>query len=213
MRKNWKTRFGRGIFGTGWARAAVSLALALGVFFMSRIYDLLNHGPAVLDLRSPLDTALPLVPIFVIPYMSLQPYIYASLLLFLFFRTKVFQSAAAAFILTWAVSYAFYALLQTEVIRPAIAGADPLSRMIRVVYAGDSPYNDFPSLHSSLSVILAIHWLRVRRWAGTAAWAWTALILASTLFIKQHYAADVVGGALLAVGTSLLSRKLFSRGA
>ena len=98
------------------------------------------------------------------------------------------------------VSYAVYFFLQTEVIRPAVAGTDLLSRMIRDVYAGDNPYNDFPSLHTSLSTIIAIHWWRTDRRLGIIAAAWTALIVASTVFVKQHYVADVASGLLLAWG-------------
>jgi hypothetical protein len=91
-----KRLFGRGIFQTGWLNVAVSLLLAAGVFFASKIYDPLNHGPAVIQLRTPLDDALPLVPLFVIPYVSLEPFIYFSLIFFLVFRTRIFQLAAGA---------------------------------------------------------------------------------------------------------------------
>jgi membrane-associated phospholipid phosphatase len=37
-----------------------------------------------------------------------------------------------------------------------------------------------------------------------AAAIWTALIVASTVLVKQHYIADVAGGLALAVVTSLV---------
>jgi len=46
--------------------------LAGAVYFANEIYDLLNHGPAVMNLRTPLDAALPVVRPFVIPYVSLD---------------------------------------------------------------------------------------------------------------------------------------------
>lgn len=198
----------RGVFLTGWANAGASALLAAGVFLASKIYDLLNHGPAVLHLRTPLDDALPLVPLFVIPYVSLEPVIYFSLIAFLIFRTRIFQSAALSLILAMLVSYLAYFLLQTEVIRPVVAGSDLFSRMVRDVYAGDNPYNDFPSLHTSLSTIIAIHWWRTDRRLGIVDAAWTVLIVASTVFVKQHYVADVASGLLLAWGTSWVSRKV-----
>ncbi len=48
--------------------------------------------------------------------------------------------------------------------------------MIRDVYAGDNAYNCFPSLHTSLSTVLGIHWWRMNK--------------------------KVVGGLLLAFGAS-----------
>jgi len=198
----------RGIFRTGWANAGASVLLAAGVFFASKIYDLLNHGPAVLRLRTPLDDALPLVPLFVIPYVSLEPLIYFSLIAFVVFRTRIFQSAALSLILAMFVSYLVYFLLQSEVIRPVVTGSDLFSRMVRDVYAGDNPYNDFPSLHTSLSTIIAIHWWRTDRRLGIIDAAWTVLIVASTVLIKQHYVADVASGLLLAWGASWLSWKV-----
>jgi membrane-associated phospholipid phosphatase len=206
MKERLRSWFGRGVFGGSWSDAALCLALAAAVYFASGIYEGLNHGPAVLDLRTAVDSALPVVPVFVIPYVSLQIYIYASLVAFLLLRSPVYKSAALSFLMAWAVSYCFYAFLQSRVERPAIAGSDFLSAAIRRVYEGDAPYNDFPSLHTSLSAILAIHWLRMGRRAGIAAWSWTALIVASTVLIKQHYIADLGAGLLLAFGASALSR-------
>ena len=76
--------------------------------------------------------------------------------------------------------------------------------MIRTIYGSDQPYNDFPSLHTSLSTIIAIHWWRVDKRIGIPAAVWTALIVASTVLIKQHYFADLIGGLVLASVTSWL---------
>ncbi|HEX7593405.1 MAG TPA: phosphatase PAP2 family protein, partial [Anaerolineae bacterium] len=45
------------------------------------------------------------------------------------------------------------------------------------------------------------------RIAGVPIAIWVALIVASTVFVKQHYVADVIGGLLLAFGASLLFLK------
>lgn len=203
--------FGRGIFGTGWLNAVVSLALGAGIYLANEVYYALNHGPAIWNLRTPLDAALPVVPPFVIPYVSLEPLVYFTLIVFLLLRTKVFQSAALSVIAAMLVSYLFYFFFQTEVIRPVLTGTDQFTRMIRDVYAGDNPFNDFPSLHTSVSTILAIHWLRFDRRAGILACIWAALIVASTVLIKQHYVADVIGGLLLAFGASWLFGRVILR--
>jgi len=201
--------FGEGIFGTGWKTALLSLALAVAVYFTNDIYDLLNHGPAVLNLRTPLDAALPVVPMFAVPYVSLNPLVYFTLVVFLLCRTRIFQSACLAMIAAWFVSYFFYFFLQTEVVRPVLTAGDVFTQMIRQVYASDNPYNDFPSLHTSISTILAVHWFRFDRRAGYVAAAWTALIVASTVLVKQHYLADVAAGLLLAFGaTWIFGRRL-----
>lgn len=197
-----KAQLKQGIFGAGWVNAGISTLLAVGVYVTSEIYYALNHGPNVIFLKSPLDDLIPVVPPFVIPYVSLEPFIYATLVLFLLFRTRLFQSAALTMIAAWFVSYAFYFFLQSYIDRPTLTGTDTLTQMIRDVYASDNAYNDFPSLHTSLSTVLAIHWWRVDKRIGIPVAIWVALIVASTVFVKQHYLADVIGGLLLAFGAS-----------
>jgi len=199
-----KAQLKQGVLGTGWANAGISLLLAISIYFTSKIYYVLNHGPNVIFLKSPLDDLIPVVPPFVIPYVSLEPFIYATLVLFLLFRTRIFQSAALTMIAAWFVSYAFYFFLQSFMDRPTLTGADTLTQMIRDVYASDNAYNDFPSLHTSLSTILAIHWWRVDKRIGVPVAIWVALIVASTVFVKQHYVADMIGGLLLAFGAAFL---------
>lgn len=191
----------------GW-RLTVSLLLIPAILGTNLIYEPLNHGPNRIFLETPLDRALPVVPIFAIPYVSLIPYIGVSLLAFLFVRARVYRSAAIAMIVVWFVSYACYFLLQSYIARPAITGTDPFSAMVRGVYASDRPYNDFPSLHTSLSTIIAIHWWRIDRRIGIAAAIWTALIVLSTVLIKQHYLADIVSGLALAGVTSWLVMRI-----
>ena len=208
MENTLKKYFGEGVFGTGWRNAVLCLVLAGAVYFTNDIYDLLNHGPAVLNLRTPLDAALPVVRPFVIPYVSLNPLVYFTLVVFLLFRTKIFQSASLAMITAFLISYLFYFFLQTEVIRPVLTGTDLFTRLIQGVYATDNPFNDFPSLHTSISTLLTIHWFQFNRRAGFVAAFWTTLIVASTILIKQHYVADLVAGLLLAFGVSSLYIRL-----
>jgi membrane-associated phospholipid phosphatase len=194
----------RGILAERGPRVTASLLLIPAVLGTNLIYESLNHGPNRIFLETPVDRALPVVPVFAIPYVSLIPYIGVSLIVFLFFRVRVYRSAAITMIIVWFISYAFYFFLQSYIARPQITGTDPFSGMIRSIYASDRPYNDFPSLHTSLSTIIAIHWWRLDRRVGVPAAIWTALIVASTVLVKQHYLADVAGGLVLAAVTSFL---------
>ncbi|HAW11983.1 MAG: phosphatase PAP2 family protein [Candidatus Dormibacteria bacterium] len=200
----------RGVFGERWSVALATLLLLAAWYGMSLLYAPLNHGPNRIFLRTPLDQAIPVVPVFAIPYVSLTPYIAATMALLLLLRVRLFRSAAAAMIIAWLVSYAFYFFLQSYVARPELTGTDPLTALIRTVYAGDQPYNDFPSLHTSLSTIVAVHWWRVDRRVGLAAGAWTLLIVASTVLIHQHYLADLAGGLILAAVACLVGLRLFA---
>ena len=199
----FKAQARQGIFGQDWKTILVSLALLVLVNLVRIPYERLNHGPYVLNLNTALDDLIPVIPLFVVPYVSLQPLIFASAVLFLLFRIRIFQSAAASMIVTFLVSYLFYALLQTYIARPTLTGTDPFTQQIIEVYAGDNPFNDFPSLHVALSTILAIHWWRVDRRIGIPVAIWVGLIVLSTVFVKQHHVADIFGGLILAFATSL----------
>lgn len=201
----------RGVFFSGWKVSAFCVGLAVADYVASLGYDYLNHGPYRLFLRSPIDQALPVVPLFVVPYVSLQPFIYASLVIFLIFRTRVFQSAVLSMIATFLVSYVFFAFLQTYVDRPVLTGGDVFTKMVRDVYAGDHPFNDFPSLHVSTSTIIAIHWWRFSRRFTWPLIIWAALIAMSTVMVRQHYVADIAGGLILAFATSIFFLRLVDR--
>jgi membrane-associated phospholipid phosphatase len=203
---------GKGVFFIGWKGAAICVALGVANYVTSLGYDALNHGPYRLFLRTAVDEALPVVPIFVVPYVSLKPFVYGSLLIFLLFRARIFQSAVLSMIATFLISYAFFAFLQTFVDRPVLHGDDVLTRMIRDVYAGDNPYNDFPSLHVSLSAIVAIHWWRFSRTYSWPLIIWAGLIGVSTVMIKQHYVVDIPGALVVAFATSLLFLRGMDRG-
>lgn len=201
----------RGVFFSGWKVAAFCVGLGVADYVTSLGYDYLNHGPYRLFLRSPIDQALPVVPLFVVPYVSLQPFIYASLVIFLLFRTRVFESAVLSMIATFLVSYVFFAFLQTYVDRPVLTGGDVFTKMVGDVYAGDHPFNDFPSLHVSTSTIIAIHWWRFSRRFTWPLILWAALIAMSTVMVRQHYVADIAGGLVLAFATSIFFLRLMDR--
>jgi len=81
--------------------------------------------------------------------------------------------------------------------RPPIAAASAFDRLLAALYAVDRPTNLFPSLHVSLSFLFAL--AAGRAWPKRRLWflAWAMLIAVSTLFTRQHYFVDVIGGVLV----------------
>src|ERR1700730_2382266 len=198
----------RGILCEGWRHAALSLVLVVAIRGTNLIYATLNHGPNRIFLGTALDASIPLVPLFAIPYVSLIPFIGASLLEMMRLQNCRDQSAALSMITAWCVSYAFYFFLQSYVARPAVTGNGFFSAMVRSIYASDAAYNDFPSLHTSLSMIIAIHWWHIDRRIGIPVAGWTGLIVASTMLVHQHYIADVALGLRLPEESSWLFLRL-----
>jgi membrane-associated phospholipid phosphatase len=67
-------------------------------------------------------------------------------------------------------------------------------RYLAFVQRFDAPSNSFPSMHTSVAMLTALH-LYDRH--GIAALAFPALIGLSCLFTKQHYLIDIPAGAVL----------------
>lgn len=185
----------------------LTIILAVVALLQFFLYEPLNfsHG-RVHVLATWLDRLIPLVPIFVLPYLSLYLFLIATILILLSEpdRSQLRQYLLAT-IFTLTVAYTFYGFYQTQVIRPAIVGHGYLSHLVAFVYASDNPFNDFPSLHAALSFLSALFLYRPKL-SRVVLMVWGSLIAVSTIFVKQHYVVDVLSGLALAVCSYYLSR-------
>ncbi len=175
-------------------------------------YELINHSTSNLhDLETPVDRALPVVPIFAVPYLSFLLFLPLTLLLFAVTSWRRFCILALAVIVASLTADLFYLIFQTYVQRPVVAGSDIGSQLVRLVYAHDQPYNDFPSLHTADSTLAAIAYFRWTRRYGLIVLPLVVAIIAATLLIKQHYLADVLGGLVLAALSYWIAGKVVRR--
>ena len=151
-----------------------------------------------------LDRAIPLQPAWMLVYGSL--YVFAFLLPIVVVRQpRLLRQALKAFLAVMAAAYVGFMLFPTAAPRPdEVPGSGFLAWTLRVVYDIDPTHGCFPSLHVAYAFVSALTVSRVHRGVGIAALAWASLIGVSTLFTKQHFAADVVAGALLALAAYLL---------
>ncbi|REE98197.1 phosphatase PAP2 family protein [Thermomonospora umbrina] len=186
----------------------VALALLAVLAGLFTLYGPLNEGPARWSPKTPLDERIPLVEELVIPYVSALALGPLTLLLFLFTAVRLAQSALLAGVLLLVVAYLFYVFAQTHVARPEVTGDDVFAATLRMVYGNDDAYNCFPSLHTGFALIIAVHWLRYHRRLGVYVAAWCALIMASTLFVHQHYIADMLAGLTVASLACLVSARI-----
>lgn len=178
------------------ARRVLFVAILIASFYS---YELINHSTTNLhNLETPLDRALPVVPIFAVPYISFLLFLPLTVLLFGVTSWERFKVLALALIIASLAGDIFYLFFQTYVQRPVVAGSDIGSQLLRLVYAHDQPYNDFPSLHTADSTLAAIAYFRWKPRYGFIALPLVIAIIAATVLIKQHYLADVLGGLLLA---------------
>jgi membrane-associated phospholipid phosphatase len=170
----------------------IILALLMVYFPINR---LVTGGHA---LSLPVDAHIPLFPPAIIPY------IFGSLLFVgfpvwasLYCKKYDFEAYVISFITATVVSYVFYIVLPTYVIRPEIDSRDCFSKALSFLYQNDYPYNAAPSGHTFYILISLFYLLRWKQTIRMISILVSILIVASTLLTKQHYMLDVISGLFL----------------
>jgi membrane-associated phospholipid phosphatase len=178
--------------------------LAIMICFL--LYPVLNQERQITYvLKLPIDTWIPFLPVFSIFYLLYGPFLLVTLVYFLFF-SKNFNHAGFSFIFCLIMAFLFYIFFQTYIARPDVVETDIFSKIVSFIYANDRPYNCFPSLHVSLSILSFLHWLRSFPQVKVIMGIFTLLIILSTVLIKQHYMPDVIGGIILSIASFYLGQ-------
>jgi membrane-associated phospholipid phosphatase len=151
------------------------------------------HAPEL-----PWDRALPLQPIWALIYGAL--YMFLIVLPVLVVRDPAhIRRTFWAYLAVWITAYVCFLVYPTVAPRPPEVVGDGFAVWgLRFLYDADPPYNCFPSLHVAHSFVSALTCYRLDRRLGHGALLCASLVAISTLFTKQHYIADVVGGIVLA---------------
>lgn len=179
-----------------WRSLLVSAVVTLApVYFL---IDLFNRGRVAHVPALDLDRGLPLRPEWMVVYGSL--YVFVVVLPVLVVRERTLGShALRAYLAVMVISYAGFLLYPTVGPRPSqVLEQGFAAWSLQLVYDLDAPYNCFPSLHVAYAFVAALTCYRVHRGVGFISTLWAALIGVSTLYTKQHYVADVLGGTLAA---------------
>lgn len=176
-------------------------------------------------LQTGLDTAVPFVPEMIIFYVYLfYPLVILTMIYFAFVEYKrgyalgwslvAINAVAILIYIAFPVSTFWY---RQNLLANPIAG-NFWATQVYNVFASDTSFNCFPSLHAAVSTICFYVWFqyaKIKPSKTTKAVAAATLVIAagvilSTLFIKQHYIADEIAGIALAwlIGV-LVFRKLW----
>ncbi len=181
-----------------WGWAVVAL-LGLGPFFFGS-YGLATWAASQ---RAHVGTVvfgwerhIPLLPWTIIPYWSID--VLYGLSPFLCRSRAELWTHVRRLLTVQVVAVACFLLfpLRFSFVRPALDGVP--GWLFAVLAGFDKPFNQAPSLHIALMVVLWAFY--ARRWPRWALWpvrAWFALIGASVLTTWQHHFVDVPTGALL----------------
>jgi protein-tyrosine phosphatase/membrane-associated phospholipid phosphatase len=140
---------------------------------------------------------IPFVPLFIVPYMSIDLFFIAAPFLCRDRRELGLFARRVSFAIVVAGICFLLVPLQLAVDRPAADGW--LGAVFDWFRALDQPHNLFPSLHITLRLLLAEHYARhSRRGLKIVLLVWFSLIDVSTLLTHQHHVVDIAGGFVLA---------------
>jgi membrane-associated phospholipid phosphatase len=170
------------------------------ITFIGYLYN--NRRPYKYTFKTKLDSKIRLIPIFLIPYATLFPYIAFS---YLYLKGPALNTFAVSIIISNILANLFWYFVPNGVKREKLHATGYLSKLLNFLYTHDQDANGFPSGHVYLSLICA-YFLGLNSHTGLH-YTIGALIAISTIFTKQHYVVDIVGGFLWAV-VSIFAAKL-----
>lgn len=188
--------------GRPWKQAALWLAGLAPFFYLS--YGLANHWAAtrgsVPSVVFEWERSIPFWAWTVVPYWTINAFYGLSLFLARSrhelhrhgLRLLTAQCIAVVCFVVWPLGFSFG--------QPPLQGMDALPAAL---FAGlrsfDQPFNQAPSLHIALAVILWDLYRRLitPRWARLVLHVWTLAICGSVLTTWQHHFIDIPTGALL----------------
>ncbi|PKG35663.1 phosphatase PAP2 family protein [Psychrobacter okhotskensis] len=205
----------------------ISLACAFGVFAM--LYSLTNlYAQAlfydiqfselssinsvcpkkVYNLATPIDVAIPFIPLMIVPYSWSIMLFCAS---FFMIKTPAQLSLLTgklilATLFACFIFYIFPAKFTFE--RPTVLGWAHYG--YQFLHITDKPFNQFPSLHVAYAVLLGTSLWQLSKSAlyRLALCCICSLIIVSTVLTYQHHLLDIAGGLLLAALVLIMINKL-----
>ena len=185
---------------------ALMLLVPCYLFIANRVAVGTVHAPAL-----SWDHALPLQPGWAPIYGALYMFLIV-LPVFVVRDEEHIRRTFWTYLAVWISAYVCFLVYPTVAPRPAEVVGDGFAAWgLRSLYGADPPYNCFPSLHVAHSFVSALTCYGINRRLSLAALLCATLVAVSTLFTKQHYIADVVGGILLAVAAYVIILRGFPR--
>ncbi|MBB6215906.1 membrane-associated phospholipid phosphatase [Anaerosolibacter carboniphilus] len=156
-------------------------------------------------IHSKIDLYIPFVKYMIIPYIFWYVYIFGTLL-YLGLKSKDDFLKLTIFLFTgMTLCFIFYMIFPNgQNLRPIIIENDIFSKLIRYIYAVDTPTNSSPSIHVLNAIAIHIALIRCKRleenkMIRVSSFIVMALIIGSTVMIKQHSVLDVVYGIALSI--------------
>ena len=182
-----------------------SLYALLYMNWFCYLEDTIVPGSRIHIMHCPADDLIPLLPVFIIPYLFWFAYVLGAIFYFGFHDPDEMTRLGISLSCGMTVCLLICTLFPngTDVRIPAVPGTGICSRLLSLIQSADTTTNVFPSIHVCNSLIVndaLRHSRDFRDRPGSVALSGTAalLICLSTIFLKQHSLIDVAGAVVLA---------------
>lgn len=151
----------------------------------------------------PLDDYIPFAEVFIIPYCSWYLLLFCVGLYLLLFDGENFKKYML-FVMLGNITALIFCVLSPngQELRPeAFARDNLLTWVVGNIYAADTNTNVFPSMHviGSVGAAVAVFKSRKMRFWRVPVLIVAALVIVSTVFVKQHSVLDILGGFIWCV--------------
>ena len=202
-----------------------TLVLQHAVYLLAHFISL-HTGIEPFSPKLAIDDLIPIVPIFIIPYIWSYAYWAMAPMAVSKCEKSHYQRYMSAYILAMLVGGMILVFAPTYMDRVAEGLQNPEMhgfgvRLMQFWYSldgGDMAYNLLPSFHcinSTISYLGVARRPEVPKWYRGYSLVMTLLIYASTLFVKQHFFLDVISGIAVALASwgiiALIWRQLRKR--
>ncbi|MBZ9689742.1 phosphatase PAP2 family protein [Clostridium estertheticum] len=178
----------------------IALSFMASIVVSIIFYKLLNNGDGNINsLVTNVDQTIPFLKIFILPYVTWYGYIAVGLIYLCMKNRKTYYTSLISLNIGLVICYIIYAIFQTTVPRPIVAGTDILSKLVNMIYKYDNPFNCFPSMHVTTTYIImkGINGTENNIIISFIFNIIGILIIISTQFVKQHVVLDLVFAILL----------------
>lgn len=178
---------------------ALVLPVYLTLFFIIEHFIKDNYWAT----QTSIDYHIPFIPQFIVIYDSWSFLLFALGIYLIVKDPEGFRRYMWTILLTFFTATAFCALVPNgQDLRPAVMEQHNFfTWMVQYTYSLDTNTNVFPSVHvlGVLAALFAIwHTLGMKKWTWrVSSLIYGILIIASTLFVKQHAFIDVLAGLFL----------------
>ncbi|HSJ14327.1 MAG TPA: phosphatase PAP2 family protein [Longimicrobiales bacterium] len=86
-----------------------------------------------------------------------------------------------------------------RVVQDVMMRATPETYTAGLRAVGDNDAAAMPSLHTALTVLVALAAARIGGWAGLAGWTYAGIMALALVYLGEHYVVDIVAGFALAL--------------